>query len=144
MIIRHIMRSLSIAVLVVASLLAPSCDGFGVLLPSTNIAARRTNNLVRLCLSGEPHFNVEAASSNSEDVQCYLVENDDDDGQDGEGGGAVSDAKATVVCTAEPEEYAWFNGIDEKKMRPTDGSETGATECIEGASPRGTPEWECT
>ena len=131
------MRSLSIAVLVVASLLAPSCDGFCVLLPSTNIAARQTNNLVRLYLSGEPHFNVEAASSNSEDVQCYLVENDDD-------GGAVSDAKATVVCTAEPEEYAWFNGIDEKKMRPTDGSETGATECIEGASPRGSPEWECT
>ena len=135
MIMRYIMRSLPIAV---ASLLAPSCDGLGVLLP------RRTNNLVRLCLSGEPHFNVEAASSNSEDVQCYLIENDDDDGQDGEGSGAVSDAKPTVVCTAEPEEYAWFNGIDEKKLRPTDGTETGATECIEGASPRGTPEWECT
>ena len=141
MIMRYIMRSLPIAV---ASLLAPSCDGFGVLLPSTINVARRPNNLGRLYLSGEPHFNVEAASSNSEDVQCYLIENDDDDGQDGEGGGAISDAKPTVVCTAEPEEYAWFNGIDEKKMRPTDGTETGATECIEGASPRGTPEWECT
>ena len=65
-------------------------------------------------------------------VQCYVIEDEDDE-----------DEKPTVICTSEPEEYAWFNGIDEKKMKPTDGTETGATECVEGASPRGTPEWEC-
>mmetsp|Transcript_4292 Transcript_4292/g.12108 ORF Transcript_4292/g.12108 Transcript_4292/m.12108 type:complete len:137 (-) Transcript_4292:185-595(-) len=128
--------SLAIAV---ASLLASSCHGFGVLLPSTN--AGRTNNVVRLYMSGEPHFDVEAAS-NTEEVQCYLIENDDDE-QDDESSGALADDKSTIVCTSEPEEYAWYNGIDEKKMIPTDGTESGATECIEGASPRGTPEWEC-
>ena len=93
-------------------------------------------------MSGETHFNVEAAS-NTEDVQCYLIE-DDDENQDGESGGDLASEKPTVVCTSEPEEYAWYNGLNENQMKPTDGTDTGATECIEGASPRGTPEWECT
>ena len=74
------------------------------------------------------------SAGDEEVVQCYLIENEDDEEED---------EKPSVVCTSEPEEYAWFNGIDEKKMKPTDGTETGATECVEGASPRGTAEWEC-
>ena len=93
-------------------------------------------------MSGETHFNAEAAS-NTEDVQCYLIENDED-GQDDESSGDLTSAKPTVVCTSEPEAYAWYNGLNENQMKPTDGTDSGATECIEGASPRGTPEWECT
>jgi hypothetical protein len=48
-----------------------------------------------------------------------------------------------VVCTSEPDEYAWFNGIDPEALKPTEGTEEGGTECVEGASPRGIPEWEC-
>ena len=48
-----------------------------------------------------------------------------------------------VVCTSQPEEYAWFNGIDREAMKETDGILQGALECVEGASPRGFPEWEC-
>jgi hypothetical protein len=49
-----------------------------------------------------------------------------------------------VICTSEPDEYAWFNGIDRDAMRPaTDKDSQLTTECVEGASPRGIPEWEC-
>ena len=53
------------------------------------------------------------------------------------------DAVPHVVCTAHPEEYAWYNGIDRDAMKETDGILEGALECVEGASPRGHPEWEC-
>ena len=49
-----------------------------------------------------------------------------------------------VVCTSQPDEYAWFNGIERHDMVETDGILPGALECVEGASPRGFPEWECT
>ena len=48
-----------------------------------------------------------------------------------------------IVCTSDPDEYAWFNGIDPKKLHKTDVVSEFATECVEGASPRGIPEWEC-
>ena len=49
-----------------------------------------------------------------------------------------------VVCTSEPDAYAWLEGIDPAAMKATDGSiDQGALECVEGASPRGIPEWEC-
>lgn len=137
-VMKYFVRSLLVAL---ASILAPSCHGFVIFVPSTNTVGR-ANKIDALLMSGETHFN-EGAASNTEDVQCYLIEDDDDD-QDGEGAGDLASSKPTVVCTSEPEEYAWFNGIDEKKMKPTDGTDTGATECTEGASPRGTPEWECT
>ena len=51
----------------------------------------------------------------------------------------------TVVCTNDPEEFAWFNGLDVEDLIPTDaGTSEQALECHEGASPRGIPEWECT
>jgi hypothetical protein len=48
-----------------------------------------------------------------------------------------------VVCTNAPEEYAWFNGIDKKALIPTDTTSEENLECVEKASPRGLPEWEC-
>ncbi|KAL7464446.1 hypothetical protein ACHAXS_004783 [Conticribra weissflogii] len=68
------------------------------------------------------------------DVTCYVV-NDEEIITEGE--------KPHVVCTSEPEDYAWFNGIDPKNMRETDGTMEGAEECVEGESYRGKPEWEC-
>jgi hypothetical protein len=40
-------------------------------------------------------------------------------------------------------QYAWFNGIDPKNMRETDGAVEGAENCVQGESFRGKPEWEC-
>ena len=129
---------------VLVSFLVPSCHSFVVKdLPRRSTNTVRTNKIGPLHMSGETHFNVEAAS-NTEDVQCYLIENDDDDDQDDESSGDLASAKPTVVCTSEPKEHAWYNGLDENQMKPTDGTDSGATQCIEGASPRGTPEWECT
>lgn len=68
------------------------------------------------------------------EIECFIV-NDEMVQTEGE--------KPEVVCTSEPEDFAWFNGIDPDALKPTDGTEEGATECVEGASPRGTPEWEC-
>lgn len=131
---RYIAQSLLV---VLASFLAPSCHSFVM----TNTVVR-TNKIGPLHMSGETHFNAETAS-NTDDVQCYLIEDKEDD-QDGESSGDLTSAKPTVVCTSEPEAYAWFNGLNENQMKPTDGTDSEATECIEGASPRGTPEWECT
>jgi hypothetical protein len=48
-----------------------------------------------------------------------------------------------IVCTSNPEEYAWFHGIDQDRMVLTDGIYNQAFQCVEGESPRGVPEWEC-
>ena len=136
------MRYIAQSLLVV--LVSAPCHSFAVISlsrRSTNTNNIRTNKIGPL-MSGETHFNAEAAS-NTEDVQCYLIENDKD-GQDDESSGDLTSAKPTVVCTSEPEAYAWYNGLNANQMKPTDGNDSGATECIEGASPRGTPEWECT
>ncbi|KAL3782984.1 hypothetical protein HJC23_003140 [Cyclotella cryptica] len=68
------------------------------------------------------------------DVSCFIV-NEEEILADGE--------KPHVVCTAEPEEYAWFNGIDPKMMVKTEDAIEGAVECKEGESYKGKPEWEC-
>jgi hypothetical protein len=73
-------------------------------------------------------------------MECYVVDEEEEEEVDGE---ITAHEKPRVVCTTEPDEYAWFNGVEREKLIPTDGTETGATECVEGASPRGIPEWEC-
>ncbi|KAL7449229.1 hypothetical protein ACHAWC_001313 [Mediolabrus comicus] len=74
------------------------------------------------------------AEEDTDDVTCYIT-NDEEIINDGE--------KPHVVCTSEKEEYAWFNGIDPKNMRETDGVVEGAESCVEGENYRGKPEWEC-
>ena len=51
----------------------------------------------------------------------------------------------TYICfPIEPQEYAWYNGIDEKRMHKAEGDvDIGASQCVESASPRGVEEWEC-
>ena len=67
-------------------------------------------------------------------IECYLVTDQ----------AVVAEGDPPkVVCTSDPEEYAWFNGIDPKKLHKTDVVSELSTECVEGASPRGIPEWEC-
>mmetsp|Transcript_20613 Transcript_20613/g.37248 ORF Transcript_20613/g.37248 Transcript_20613/m.37248 type:complete len:124 (+) Transcript_20613:178-549(+) len=73
-------------------------------------------------------------SEDTDDVTCFVV-NDEEIITEGE--------KPHVVCTSEPDDYAWFNGVDPKAMREADGEETGAEECVEGESFMGKPEWEC-
>eukprot|EP00547_Thalassionema_nitzschioides_P007376 CAMPEP_0194200720 /NCGR_PEP_ID=MMETSP0156-20130528/1206_1 /TAXON_ID=33649 /ORGANISM="Thalassionema nitzschioides, Strain L26-B" /LENGTH=112 /DNA_ID=CAMNT_0038925753 /DNA_START=87 /DNA_END=425 /DNA_ORIENTATION=- len=70
-----------------------------------------------------------ASTREDEPIECYVTNNGDE--------------KQKVVCTSDPEGYAWFNGIDPEKMKPTDGTSEGTTECVEGYSPKGIPEWEC-
>ncbi len=72
--------------------------------------------------------------NDEDDVTCYVT-NDEEIVTEGE--------KPNVVCTSEPDEYAWFNGVDPKAMRKTDGTEEGTEECIEVESYMGKPEWEC-
>lgn len=70
----------------------------------------------------------------TDDVTCFVV-NDEEIVTEGE--------KPHVVCTAEPDDYAWFNGVDPKAMREARGEENDAEECVAGESFRGEPEWEC-
>ena len=77
---------------------------------------------------------VQSAIDEEKDVECYLV-NDEDVVKNG--------ATPAVVCTSSPDEFAWFNGLDLEALLPTDGTSENAFECVEGASPRGIPEWEC-
>jgi hypothetical protein len=68
-------------------------------------------------------------------LQCFVV-NFDMVQEDGE--------TPEVFCTSEPEEFAWFHGMDLQKLKSTDIIKDEAfQECVEGASPRGIPEWEC-
>ena len=47
-----------------------------------------------------------------------------------------------VVCTSNPDEYAWFNGIKPDRLIPTETVHAARLEsCEEGSSPRGVPEW---
>ncbi|KAL7526114.1 hypothetical protein ACHAWF_001635 [Thalassiosira exigua] len=73
-------------------------------------------------------------SEDTDDVTCYVV-NDQEIVTEGE--------KPHVVCTSEPDDYAWFNGIDPNTMRETDGASEGTENCVEGESYKGKSEWEC-
>ena len=67
-------------------------------------------------------------------IQCFIVNEFEveEEGVDPE-----------IVCTQDPDDYAWFNGLDRDAMKPTNGESESFLECVEGASPKGVPEWEC-
>jgi hypothetical protein len=83
------------------------------------------------------HFASSALSYSVHDedkpVQCFLIQTDDNS----------NTVIPQIVCTSNPEEYAWYHGIDEEQMVPTDGMHDKALQCVEHESPRGVPEWEC-
>lgn len=81
---------------------------------------------------------------NTEDpIECYLILEEDEEEHGFPREKVPKGEKDLVVCTSSPEEYAWFNGIEEKNMIPIENEDSMALECVEGASPRGIPEWEC-
>jgi hypothetical protein len=67
-------------------------------------------------------------------IQCFIVNafEVEEEGADPE-----------IVCTPDPDDYAWFNGLDRDAMKDATGESDNFLECVEGASPRGVPEWEC-
>lgn len=83
-------------------------------------------------------MNKESAASMNDDeaIQCFIV-NAFEVEEEG--------AEPEIVCTPKPDEYAWFNGLDREDMKPANDASASddILECVEGASPRGVPEWEC-
>jgi hypothetical protein len=69
-------------------------------------------------------------------MECFLVIRTEDESNNVVG-------PPQVICTSQPEEYAWFYGIDQQNLVKTDGVHAHAHLCVEGESPRGVPEWEC-
>lgn len=67
-------------------------------------------------------------------TQCYII-----NAFDVEEEGAIPE----IVCTPDPDDYAWFNGLERESMKLTDAECDDFMECVAGASPRGVPEWEC-
>jgi hypothetical protein len=68
-------------------------------------------------------------------VECFIVNFDlvEEEGEIPE-----------VVCTSEPDEFAWFNGLESENFQNTEMiKEEAFQECVEGASPTGVREWEC-
>jgi len=69
------------------------------------------------------------------DIQCFIVNY-----------GQVESEGATpeVHCTSNVEEFTWFHGYDlDDLVNVKDLPSLSLTECVDGASPRGLPEWEC-
>ena len=67
-----------------------------------------------------------------EPIECYIVKDED------------VPIYGDVICTSAPEEFAWFEGVNRKLMKPTDGMNIESEQCVEGSSPNGTPEWKCS
>eukprot|EP00977_Amphora_coffeiformis_P014169 scaffold3901_cov174-Amphora_coffeaeformis.AAC.7 len=86
-------------------------------------------------MSLKASLSLDTANSSQENAISCFITNAFEVEQEG--------ATPHVVCTSEPEEYAWMEGIDLVTLKPTDGIVEGALECVEGASPRGTPQYEC-
>lgn len=79
---------------------------------------------------------VAVGSNNNDDpsIECFVIHEN-----------TPEENEKVIICTSEPDEYAWFNGIDRDAMKPATDRDYNASlsECVEGASPRGIPEWEC-
>lgn len=84
-----------------------------------------------------PTEDVAAVEAAHADVTgCYVVD------------GVETDGRALVVCTPEPQEYAWFHGLPAAMLRAVGGDSDlggvgGLDECTLGWSHRGVEEWEC-
>jgi hypothetical protein len=81
-------------------------------------------------------------------IECFLLITDEQlNSDDHQEVVMTTDESARIVCTSEPEEYAWFHGLSPQQMQKmTDGIRDNGRDklqCVEGASPRGIPEWEC-
>mmetsp|Transcript_1676 Transcript_1676/g.3584 ORF Transcript_1676/g.3584 Transcript_1676/m.3584 type:complete len:121 (+) Transcript_1676:132-494(+) len=109
------------------------CLAAAVDVTAFSTASWSTPLLMQTRLSPVLHSSAESAVD-TDDVTCYVT-NDEEVVTEGE--------KPHVVCTSEPDDFAWFNGVDPNAMRETDGETEGAENCVEGESYKGKPEWEC-
>lgn len=98
---------------------------------TASFMARNMKQAWRLRMAGENKQQAQQEQA----IECFVVNSFQ---VDREG------ATPHVVCTSQPDEYAWYNGIERQDMVETDGALPGALECVQGASPRGFTEWECT
>lgn len=76
-------------------------------------------------------------SNDHDNIQCFIVNYD-----------AVQNenAVAEIYCTSDVEEFAWYHGLSVDELVNTEDMPSLAldfSECVQGASHRGTPEWEC-
>ncbi|CAB9504844.1 expressed unknown protein [Seminavis robusta] len=104
---------------VVSSLLL-TVHGFSASLPKRRVSSNSNSRLFY------------SVKDEDKPIECFLVFTEDDD--------SVA-APPQVVCTSQPDEYAWFNGIKRDNLVPTDGVHEHAVQCVEGESPRGSPWW---
>ena len=102
--------------------------------PSSPTSSRLFSSPVKISAMDSSINVVNNNDNDEDDVTCYVT-NDEEIVTEGE--------KPNIVCTSEPEEYAWFNGVDPKAMRKTDGTQEGTDSCVEVESYMGKPEWEC-
>ena len=108
---------------------------FVLLVSSLVIVSGFTTPYNQRCSVVRRHQHVTRVLNDDKAIECFFVFD-----EDAEKEGILPD----VVCTSQPDEYAWFNGIERENLKPTEGATYEfATECVEGASPRGFPEWEC-
>jgi len=85
---------------------------------------RRLGAWLRNLASDEPQ------RSAHDEVACYMLAGEEED---------------AVVCTSAPDEYAWYEGINETDMTKVDPGllVEGHLACEEGATFRGSPVWQC-
>jgi len=100
--------------------------------------SQRANKFARFLsfLNGDETDTKETTNSQDEEaIQCFIVNY-----------GQVENEGATpeVHCTSNVEEFTWFHGYDlDDLVNTQDFPSLLLTECVDGASPRGLPEWEC-
>jgi hypothetical protein len=112
------------------------------LLSTTIVGAFTTSTMIRHRITTTTASSLEySVHDEDKPIQCFLlqVDADHDDASP-----SPSPSPPEVICTSNPDEYAWFNGIQREDMIPaTDGIYDEAVQCVQGESPRGVPEWEC-
>lgn len=62
---------------------------------------------------------------------CYIVD------------GVQVDGQPYIVCTSEPDETAWFLGIEKDALTPVGEPDSAQLECQMGWSFNGSEEWQC-
>ena len=89
-------------------------------------------------LQDNDNYSIDDVVDDDDNVECFIVNYDmvEEEGETPE-----------VVCTSKPDEFAWFNGLDKDNIKKNPNNiikDEAYKECIEGSSPNGVPEWECT
>jgi hypothetical protein len=106
----------------------PSFGGMFKLAETKSVMYASSNEATTISETNNPKAGAE------DPIECYLV-NQDAVIEDGE--------KPRIICTSDPEETAWMEGLNREEMIKTEGVENLSGQCVEGHSLTGKPEWEC-